>query len=158
MFVHEERYTEIEKCRAWMYTEQDWTQCAKKAENAAKHHNRRSRRIMARGRLESQEVLRLYNAARWKCVYCGRQCYCVENQPNDMTLDHVRPLASGGTNDIGNIVPACRHCNNHKSGKSLVQWLEEIGMPAGEFFRRWSRLRLRVFIFEFVMQEPDLHK
>ena len=43
-----------------------------------------------------------------KCLYCGR--------PAD-TLDHVIPIAWGGTNDAENMQPICRNCNSKKGGK-----------------------------------------
>lgn len=41
-----------------------------------------------------------------RCTYCGRT--------GRMTRDHVIPVSRGGTNDIGNIVPACLPCNSGK--------------------------------------------
>ena len=43
------------------------------------------------------------------CQYCGR--------PAD-TVDHVRPVAAGGTDDMNNLVAACRECNDE--AKDLV--------------------------------------
>ncbi len=42
-----------------------------------------------------------------KCAYCG-----ATGVP--LTRDHVIPLRRGGSNDIGNILPACRLCNCRK--------------------------------------------
>ena len=48
---------------------------------------------------------------------CGRRCvYC--GSPLDFenaTLDHVHPLAKGGTHNPGNLVLACARCNRLKS-------------------------------------------
>lgn len=44
------------------------------------------------------------------CWYCGRQT----NPFRDFTVDHVYPVALGGTDDIDNLVPACRSCNSAK--------------------------------------------
>jgi len=43
------------------------------------------------------------------CHYCGRKASFKE-----LTLDHVVPLARGGTTSPGNVVPACRECNKAK--------------------------------------------
>jgi len=45
------------------------------------------------------------------CFYCGKQTtpfatFCV---------DHFVPVAHGGTNDLENLVPACRKCNGMKA-------------------------------------------
>lgn len=45
------------------------------------------------------------------CVYCGIG--------GKLTVDHVVPLKLGGTDDIGNIVPACQSCNSRKNAKTL---------------------------------------
>ena len=48
------------------------------------------------------------------CQYCGRR-------PPDVVLevDHILPVAEGGTNDILNLTAACQHCNRGK-GKKLL--------------------------------------
>lgn len=48
-----------------------------------------------------------------KCVYCGQPA---------TTVDHVIPLCKGGRHAIGNLVPACTHCNSSKSGLLLSEW------------------------------------
>ena len=44
------------------------------------------------------------------CWYCG----CQTNPFRDFTVDHMHPVARGGTDDIDNLVPACRSCNSAK--------------------------------------------
>lgn len=48
------------------------------------------------------------------CQYCGRT-------PPEVVLeiDHVKPVSKGGTNDITNLVTACRECNLGKSNIEL---------------------------------------
>jgi hypothetical protein len=43
----------------------------------------------------------------FKCVKCGAD--------NDITIDHIIPLADGGTNDLSNLQTLCVHCNRLKS-------------------------------------------
>ncbi|MGE4108048.1 MAG: HNH endonuclease [Bacteriovoracia bacterium] len=43
------------------------------------------------------------------CHYCGGKF-----AGKDLTLDHVVPLARGGTSTPGNCVAACRKCNRDK--------------------------------------------
>lgn len=62
---------------------------------------------------EWKELLRSYN---WKCVYCG--ITMVEKTgPDQITRDHIIPVTKGGTDDIENIVPACRSCNSKKNDR-----------------------------------------
>lgn len=44
------------------------------------------------------------------CHYCGQKF-----SPRQLTMDHIVPLARGGTSTPGNVVPACRNCNRSKS-------------------------------------------
>lgn len=44
-----------------------------------------------------------------RCVYCGDDFSVI-----DPTLDHVKPLYSGGTWSLSNLVAACRPCNHLK--------------------------------------------
>lgn len=56
------------------------------------------------------EVFRLYGS---QCQYCKKEAD---------TIDHVIPLARGGSNDISNLVPACRSCNSSKQAKLISEW------------------------------------
>jgi 5-methylcytosine-specific restriction endonuclease McrA len=58
-----------------------------------------------------------------KCWYCGRQL-----TRRTKTRDHVLPRCMGGLTQFGNIVPACRRCNEWKAAFMLdtfrlVFWL-----------------------------------
>ena len=43
------------------------------------------------------------------CEYCGGRF-----SPEELTMDHVVPLARGGASTKGNLVPACQSCNQEK--------------------------------------------
>lgn len=72
------------------------------------------------------EVLRRDN-------YTCRYCRSVENE---LTVDHVTPVALGGTDDPGNLVAACKDCNAGKTSTSpdadLIAQVEEDHL-------RWTR-------------------
>lgn len=50
------------------------------------------------------------------CAYCGAL-------PDVPHIDHVVPLASGGTNSLDNLTVACGPCNKSKGAKSVAEWL-----------------------------------
>lgn len=49
------------------------------------------------------------------CAYCGAR-------PDRLEMDHVIPIARGGSHSIGNLVPACRACNGSKNALLLSEW------------------------------------
>lgn len=52
-----------------------------------------------------------------RCVYCGVE--------GDLEIEHVVPLARGGTNEITNLTVACHDCNSKKRTRTA----EEFGHP-----------------------------
>ena len=43
-----------------------------------------------------------------KCIYCGRRT-------SHLTIEHITPQSKGGSRrQVGNIVPACRDCNEDR--------------------------------------------
>lgn len=58
-------------------------------------------------------------AQNWLCAYCGRGMKKEGGRtdcPRGVTLDHVLPLALGGTDDPANLVACCYECNHRKGG------------------------------------------
>ncbi len=43
------------------------------------------------------------------CHYCGEKF-----SPDELTMDHIVPVARGGKSARGNVVPCCKECNNEK--------------------------------------------
>lgn len=48
------------------------------------------------------------------CQYCGASAPDVL-----LEVDHINPVASGGTNDILNLITSCRDCNSGKGAREL---------------------------------------
>lgn len=74
----------------------------------------RRRFLESTGTISERDWSRLVNHFDGRCAYCGDKC--------DVTLDHVVPLSRGGTNTIGNVLPACQPCNSSKHNKFLIEW------------------------------------
>lgn len=55
--------------------------------------------------------------AKGVCHYCGRPI-----PARELTMDHVVPLARGGRSTKGNLVPACKDCNNKKKNLLPMEW------------------------------------
>ena len=75
----------------------------------------------------------LMDAQDGKCAYCK----CDLTTPNARPqLDHVQPLAKGGTDSRENLALACGPCNNSKHTKTPKEWrrslLRKMRKPCGE--------------------------
>ena len=77
-------------------------------------------------RREKEKARRLRKTHWWNsriekgvCYYCGRRV-----GRENLTMDHVVPLARGGRSSKGNLVPACKECNNRKKYLLPVEWEE----------------------------------
>jgi 5-methylcytosine-specific restriction endonuclease McrA len=80
-------------------------------------------REKARKLRKSQWWLRLANQGI--CHYCQKKF-----APNKLTMDHVVPLARGGTSTPGNIVPSCQDCNRDKKlSTPAEELLKNLGAP-----------------------------
>ena len=53
------------------------------------------------------------------CHYCGEKY-----PPSALTMDHIVPLGRGGRSVRGNVVPACKACNDRKKALLPVEWRE----------------------------------
>jgi len=73
------------------------------------------------------EVRKVSNALRFEvlqrdrhtCQYCGRQPPEVE-----LEIDHIMPVARGGTDDFENLLTSCRECNSGKSAKLIERFTQ----------------------------------
>ncbi len=55
--------------------------------------------------------------ARGICHYCQRRI-----PARELTMDHIVPIARGGRSTKGNLVPACKTCNNQKKQLLPMEW------------------------------------
>ena len=55
--------------------------------------------------------------AKGICYYCGSR-----TPPQMLTMDHIVPIARGGRSTKGNLVPACKTCNNAKKQLLPMEW------------------------------------
>jgi 5-methylcytosine-specific restriction endonuclease McrA len=98
--------------KAWLLANPD-----KARESAAAGRARRRARLLeAKGLGITRE--------QWasKLEEFGHRCaYCNEKRP--LTIDHFRPFARGGENDVDNIVPACQSCNSRKNDRLIFDWV-----------------------------------
>lgn len=75
---------------------------------------------------EKAKARELRDSQWWKrkrasgiCHYCGRKF-----KPAELTMDHLIPIVRGGKSVHGNLVPACKECNNKKKYFLPTEWEE----------------------------------
>ncbi len=51
------------------------------------------------------------------CFFCGEKFSAKE-----LTMDHIVPIIRGGKSTKGNVVPACKECNNKKKNMLPIEW------------------------------------
>lgn len=79
---------------------------------------RRAKRLAAESCLITpKDRSRALERSRGCCYYCDKKIV-----GGYVAWDHVVPLAAGGRNSIGNLVPCCRTCNARKTSFLLSEW------------------------------------
>lgn len=121
-----------------------------------------AKRSGAPGELTNTHIYALH---KWQDHCCF---YCRENMKGHDTLDHVVPLAKGGTNNPYNIVLACLPCNSYRKQDHLfaIDWMPEQLAETPRFHSLIGILQLKKMLdaenIEFVehsdhMQIRDRH-
>lgn len=85
-------------------------------------NNRRARKIGNGGSHTSKQSKELLEKQNYKCVNC--RCCLKKNKKH---LDHIMPLALGGTNNIDNVQWLCAKCNLSKKSKDPIKWAQQNG-------------------------------
>lgn len=71
------------------------------------------------GKFTRNDILYKLEKQRFKCIGCGK------NISKKYHVDHIIPLAKGGTNWPNNIQCLCPPCNLSKSAKDPIVWAQE---------------------------------
>lgn len=93
-------------------------------------HKRRAAEAQAAG---------CHTDAEWTAklaIFGGCCAYCQAS--GKMTRDHDVPLARGGSNDIGNILPACACCNSRKGTLTGEEYRARLRGEPQAIDERWA--------------------
>ena len=83
--------------------------------------------------LQREKRLKILAKTDGLCWYCGERLTYVEGAPvkeMDFTIDHVKPVAHGGGNEMENLVPACKRCNSAKGDLTLDEFRRDFAHGA----------------------------
>jgi len=75
---------------------------------------------------QRHKARQLRDSQWWKrCLAKGICHYCkCPTPPKELTMDHIVPVSRGGRSTKGNVVPACKECNNKKKQLLPMEWDE----------------------------------
>jgi 5-methylcytosine-specific restriction protein A len=75
---------------------------------------------------EKAKAQQLRKSQWWKRKCAEGICYFCKRKvaPKELTIDHIVPIIRGGKSTKGNIVPACKDCNNKKKYLLPIEWEE----------------------------------
>ena len=64
--------------------------------------------------------IRVMKRDRFQCTYCG-----TPGTDAELEIDHIVPVAAGGSNHMSNLTTACRRCNQIKGSGDAPQFTAE---------------------------------
>lgn len=83
---------------------------------------RRAKEINAAGNHTEQDIVRIRKLQKNKCANCRERLTEVAH------VDHIMPLALGGSNNANNLQLLCKKCNLQKAAKHPFVFAREQGM------------------------------
>lgn len=85
-----------------------------------KRAKRRAAILATQKPVSAADIIALLKLAKGKCYYCG--------QKQKLTIDHIIPLARGGTHEKCNLVAACGPCNSSKGARDPIKFAQSRGL------------------------------
>jgi 5-methylcytosine-specific restriction endonuclease McrA len=82
--------------------------------------SRRARLAAAAGSHTVEDIDTIAKAQRRRCAYCKVKL----RKPQ---VDHIEPLALGGSNDRRNLQITCKSCNSRKHSKDPIEFARSLG-------------------------------
>ena len=91
--------------------------------NTRKQYKYKDGMLIVRNRSQRGPQIRqyIYDKANGRCELCGRKLLF-----DKMTLDHIKPLAMGGRDEIANLQCSCKACNTAKGSllpEDYTEWI-----------------------------------
>lgn len=87
------------------------------------NRNTRAKRRGAEGSHTAQDIRNILARQKYKCAECGTSV----RKKSNRHVDHIMPIALGGTNWPNNLQILCPKCNQQKHAKHPLDWAKEKG-------------------------------
>ena len=84
---------------------------------------------------ERAKARKLRKTAWWRSLLDKGECHYCHGKfpPEELSMDHIVPVARGGRSVKGNVVPCCKECNNRKKYLTPAEIImEQLEREAGE--------------------------
>jgi len=91
----------------------------------ATNRNRRSKKKYSFGSHTSCDIILIFDNQRGLCANCKSRL--VKDGKNKYHVDHIMPLALGGSNSKSNLQCLCPTCNMRKGAKHPDEWAKQQG-------------------------------
>ena len=109
-----------------------WRACSSCKSCRYARRRRKRARASVHGTHTKDDLWAIYVAQRASCLYCGVHIPYFGPKSH---VDHLVPIAAGGSNSAENLVWACAKCDEDKADMLLTEWP---GLPI------WHTYNLRV--------------
>lgn len=91
-------------------------------QSRANVRNRYARKKRAAGSHTAEDIRNILEAQGHRCPYCRANLRRVQRH-----VDHIVPLARGGSNDCSNLQVTCKPCNLSKSDRDPIEFAQQMG-------------------------------
>lgn len=92
---------------------------------SAHHRNRRAVIRQSEGTHTAADIKAILESQRGLCANCTSKLF--KSGANKFHVDHIQPIAKGGSNDKYNLQCLCPGCNQRKWAKDPLDWAKENG-------------------------------
>lgn len=113
----------------YLVASRNWRQNNKELVNHYSRERRARKKQAHRVNFTVEQKQEHYNKFNNSCAYCNTQ--------TTLTPDHFLPLSQGGSDVLGNIVPACLRCNISKNDSDPREWYKRQVFFSKE---RWQQI------------------
>ena len=115
-----QRVLEYQKRNRKMLTDKtnDWYKTPAGKLCASVQHHRRRARLANAYCPDADDRVRELRGSPQQCYICGKWV-----SEEEVTIDHVVPLARGGKHEASNLMPSCSFCNTSKGARKLEEVL-----------------------------------
>jgi HNH endonuclease len=111
-----------------------WRERANPYSTAVSKAGIRAKELGIESTLTAEEWKFVVERENFICHLCGSKTSLDLKSPWRLSLDHVLPIAKGGSNTVGNVLPAHRRCNQSRLDMTLEEfdlWLKKIFLFRG---------------------------